>query len=137
MLRRPLRKGTCLVLLMSVMLGCTGPNPLRSARDRFLTNEPAPVKSALDPSVGAGRPLELSALPAPPMVLDPKLKEDRELQLAEAVEIALRNSDMLRVLSGGDVATRSSSAYDPAIGEAAVVAALAEKRGGTAEAPAA
>ena len=70
-------------------------------------------------------PADLPTVPLPEIVVTPESNEFWPLTLREAVNIALRNSQVIRTLEGNQVSSTGVTNYDPAIYEATRDAAMA------------
>jgi outer membrane protein TolC len=76
------------------------------------------------PAYATGVDLEIPDSPPPLTVTNPEGEEKWELTLREAIEIALKNSGIVRQLRGG-IATAVATAWDPSIAETRVQEELA------------
>ncbi len=76
------------------------------------------------PAYATGVDLEIPETPPPLTVTNPEGDEKWELTLREAIEIALKNSGIVRQLRGG-IATAVATAWDPSIAEIRVLEELA------------
>lgn len=70
-------------------------------------------------------PADLPELPLPAIVAKPESNETWALTLREAVNIALRNSDIIRTLEGDQVVSTGVTNFDPAVFDASRQAAMA------------
>jgi outer membrane protein TolC len=70
-------------------------------------------------------PADLPPLPIPQVTSTPEVNQVWSLSLREAVNIALRNSNVIRTLGGDQVSATGVTTYDPAVFEASRRAAIA------------
>ena len=59
----------------------------------------------------------------PEVYIDPRRNRDGAMSLADALTLAMRNSEVVRVVDGGGVGASPFSAYDPPVTQRAPLAA--------------
>jgi outer membrane protein TolC len=115
-----------LLIALTLGIGCSWSNPVRSWRDRVLTEGPAAqsgVRSAYEESRPV--PIRLDVEQVAEIYIDPSRNRDSAMSLADALLLAMKNSEVLRVVAGGGIGASPVTTYDPAIAEERVQAALA------------
>ncbi len=119
-----------LILGCAAMLsvgGCAHENPIQRQRDDYLLDKPYPDAyfPALSPA-GQGPDLAQEPLAAAaPVFVDPQNNQNAPMDLQRALELALRNSEIVRVSEGSSVVASPDTAFDIGVAEARARAALA------------
>lgn len=116
-------------LAILAVAGCAGDNIFQRHRDQTLTRPArAEIESHLpnpsttvEPQPGP----QVLVEPRLPVVVDRSQNQNASLSLPEALELALRNSQIVRVSAGTSVAASSDTFYDIEVSEERVKAALA------------
>ncbi|MDB5335322.1 MAG: TolC family protein [Planctomycetaceae bacterium] len=126
--RMPSRCEKLILALGLLAAGChtaplrTEPSPVPAESVVSLTPERSVLNRYYAETV---RPVNLPSIPLPEIVVTPESNEFWPLTLREAVNIALRNSQVIRTLQGDQVTSTGVTNYDPAIYQATRDAAVA------------
>lgn len=126
--RMPSKCETLMLALGLLVAGCQiAPlRPAQSSRTAESVVSLSPELSVLNRNYAETvLPVNLPNIPLPEIVVTPETNEPWPLTLREAVNIALRNSQVIRTLEGDQVTSTGVTNYDPAIYEATRDAAVA------------
>lgn len=124
-LQRVVWKGVLLAGVLGLIIPGCHSVPLRNSYDNRPLSSITPQSLILQDDLDIVPPVDLPQIPLPPVAGTPELNETWPLSLREAVNIALRNSEILRTLDGEDVISSGVTTFDPGVVEASREAAVA------------
>ena len=129
LLSQTLSKCATLTLALELLVAGCQMAPLRPAESQLARDSVvalSPHLTALSRNYSeVVRPADLPSIPLPEIVVTSESNEAWPLTVREAVNIALRNSQVIRTLEGDQVTSTGVTNYDPAIFDALRQAAVA------------